>query len=450
MTERTVTRTDWTDRAVVATVLVAGIGFVVGSAVLVLSATIPLWFALAGITGSRPTVPIQLHREIDGSGASPAGSDSTDTRSTPSGDPIDGDPGDTLPVRTTVENTGSEPVVDLRLIDGVPEDLPVVDGSPRACLTLDPGETATIEYDLELHRGDYTFDQAVLRTRNVSGTVAETWHAEATGDAALSCRPPVETVPLSGGTNDFAGSVPTDEGGSGVEFHSVREYEPGDPVVSIDWRRYARTRDLTTVEYRAERATRIVCIVDARQSQRLGIATDRLSACELSADAAQRTFETLVDAGHPTGVVAIGDGNLESVSPGTDPATRQVAADLFDAARSTMGLSGTGLEYWSQASNSFGDIITHLPARAQIYLFSSFVDDAPVAFVRRARQEHHPVRVVSPDVIDGETIESRYGELARENRLAHARATGARVIDWDRDQPLGIVLSNTLSGGSVR
>jgi len=439
MTDRTVDRINRSDGAIVTTFLVAGIGFVAGSPFLIVAATVPLWYAAASVIGTREDAEIRAHREMVRNGDD-CDSDGTATRE----EPLTGDPGDVVAVRTTVENVGSEPIVDLRLVDGVPAALPVVDGTPRACVSLDAGETVTIEYDMELHRGEHTFEAVDVRTRDLTGTVVETWNVAATGAEALSCLPPIETVPLRGGANDFAGTVPTDDGGSGVEFYSVRDYEPGDAVGSIDWRRYARTRELTTVEYRAERSTRVVCLVDARRNQFRGASLDRLAAAELSADAAERTFETLVEAGHPTGVVAVGDDNHSSIPPGTDPGTREAATTLLEAARSSKRLTNVPFWHFGMSKDPFTKIETTLPGEAQLYLFSSFVDDRPVELIERLRMQGYTVRVVSPDPIAEDSLERRFEALVRRTRLARARSAGARVVDWDRTRPLGIVLRNTI------
>lgn len=445
MTERTVDRVGRSDGAFAATLLVAGVGFVVGSPFLLVAATVPLWYAAASVVGSEEDAAVRATREV----ALEGGAENDNEIST-SEDPLAGDPGDVVAVRTTVENAGSEPIVDLRVVDGVPTELPVIEGTPRACVSLDAGEAVTLEYDLELQRGEHTFEPVTARTRDLTASVVETWEVAAAVADALSCQPPIESVPLGGGANDYAGTVPTDDGGSGVEFYAVRDYEPGDAVGSINWRRYARTRELTTIEYRAERATRIVCLVDARRNQFRGASRDRLAAAELSTDAAKRTFETLLEAGHPTGVVAVGDDNHSAVRPGTDAGTREAATALLKAARSSERLTDGRFWHFGVAKDPFGEIEASLPGEAQLYLFSSFVDDRPVELVERLRTQGYTVRVVSPDPIDDDRLESRFEALVRRTRLARARSAGARVVDWDRTRPLGIVLQNAISGVTTR
>ncbi|WP_226005345.1 DUF58 domain-containing protein [Natrinema salinisoli] len=432
MTGPTADRLDGGEWAVAATLSLAGLGIAVGSQLLVAAATLPLWYVAAAVLGTEPEAMIRVQRRVSVSDDS---SDGTATEG-----PVSGTPGETVTVRTSVQNAGSDAILDLRIVDGVPDAIPVIAGSPRACVTLEPLEETTLEYEVELRRGEHAFDDATVRARDLTGTVAETWAASVAGDGAIDSSRIVETVPLGDGTNDYAGDVPTDEGGTGIEFHSVREYEPGDPVSAIDWRRYANTRELATVEYRAERSTRIVCVVDARSSQFRAATTANVPAVARSAQAAERTFETLVAAGHPTGAIAVHDNDLTTVAPGTDPATRRELSRLMDEIREPS--NSIHLSY-SRTETDVTDLAGRLPGEAQVYLFSSFIDDEPTELVEGLRARGYAVRVVSPDVTAGaDDVATRLAALERGTRLTRARTAGARVLDWDRDESLGVRLRN--------
>ncbi|AEH36520.1 DUF58 domain-containing protein [Halopiger xanaduensis] len=455
--ERTVERVDRGEWGVAVALALAGIGLVVGSQVLVVAATVPLWYAAAAVFGTHQPTMVRLQRELaaDGDDAVVVGDGGrtglevtgNGTSSGDEGRTVTADPGDTVTVRTAIQNDGSETITDLRVVDAVPEGLSVVSGSPRACVTLEPLETATLEYEVVVRRGEHAFGDATVRTRNATGTVTETRTVSVAGDDAVRCSPTVGDAPLGSATNDYAGEVPTDEGGSGVEFYSVRDYELGDPVGAIDWRRYAATRELSTVEYRAERATRVVCVVDARRSQLRAATTAEIPAVDLSADAAERTFDALVDEGHPTGVVGIAEERIEAVEPGTDPATREEVSRVLDEVWDLEH----GSQYVQQPSGDdlAAELATTLPGEAQVYLFSSFVDDEPVDLVAGLRTRGYSVRVVSPDVTasaDGaaDDTATRLESLDRTRRLARARAQGARVVDWPLERPLGLVLRNAI------
>ena len=442
---------EWTAGAVL---LLVGVGLAVGNPLLVAAAAVPISLLLAMTVASEPPATLQVHRRFssgdlalaDGAGAVTA---TTDTDAVATGESVwNGDPGDTLTVRTTFRNTGHEPILDLRAVDGVPEQLPVVDGTNRTCVTLQPGERATLEYDVELVRGSHSFTDPTARVRDQTGATVKTWTPAVAGDAEIHCSPPVEQVPLAEGTDDHVGEVPAEEGAAGIEFYSVREYEPGDPTASIDWRRYASTRELATVEYRAERSTRIVCLVDARETQFRDSQGSTRTAVDLSLDAVRRTFRTLVAAGHPTGVAGLHSAQVTLVRPGTGESTRRRVGALLSATRtSRQGIDV--LSTWvpqgpytrTGIDESLGQLPAVLPDDALVYLFSAFVDDKPTTLVELLRSHGYTVRVVTPDITGGtDSVPARLAALARETRLTEVRATGADVIDWQLDRPLGLVL----------
>ncbi|OIB57684.1 DUF58 domain-containing protein [Natrialba sp. SSL1] len=496
-------RVDRGEWALFASLVLAGTGLLVGAQILVAAATIPLCYVAAAVFRTRQESAVRVHRtfqtatSVDAGGDSPTGTDrpapdsngvgyeavserhaapqvgtdggvavATESDAADTNTTLTGGPGDTVTVRTTVENASDTALVDLRVVDSVPDALPVVDGTPRLATTLEPGATATLKYDVELRRGEHEFGAAAVRTRDLTGTVTETRTESVTGGTRVRCWPTVEDVPVTSGIDEYAGDVPTTESGSGIEFHSIREYAAGDPARSIDWRRYGRTRELATVEYRAERSTRVVCIVDDRTSQRRAAAVRTLSATALSASAAERASESLLDAGYPTGLVTLHVRRVFGVSPGSGTETRRQITEHLQHVRTQK----TSESDWLQSL--FGSPVECLPrvlpGEAQVVFFSSFVDDDALAVVKRLRTMGYEVRVVSPNVVGStrrtrgtrsETADSKAGDspgtnrdtgarleaLDRDARLAKARANGARVIDWDLERPIGLVLQEALT-----
>ena len=497
MTATDRSRGEWAGATALALVA-TGIG--IGSPLLVAAAAVPMAYLFATFLGTEPPATVRVHRRFalgdgrvatDGAGAAA----STDAEFTGS-EPWYGRPGDTLTVRTTIRNAGPETIVDLRVSDGVPAGLPVVDGTTGTCVTLKPGAETTLEYDVALRRGEHEFADPTVRVRDYTGTIARTCEPAVAGDREIRCSPSVGEVPLDEGRHGNAGQVPTDEGGRGVEFHAVREYETGDPIGAIDWRRYANTRDLATVEYRTERSTRIVCLVDARPSQFRELSETDRPAIELTLDAVERTVGRLTAVGHPTGVVGFHSEQVTTVSPGTDTGTRRRVRELLDAIRdseppvveresrpvnvyakvdgddhqphpyrNTTSKTETvvrtrtdtsslvvseGPYSLTETDDPVATVPTAIPGETLVYLFSSFVDDTPVDVVEGLRSRGYAVRVISPDVTGDTGTASRLDALARETRLSDVRATGTWTADWNPDRPLELVLEEALGPGGRR
>lgn len=423
--------------------VVFGAGILLGSPLLVALAVIPLGFVAAAGFDSAPTASITTERELRLATADEGAHGSEDE------DGLSGGPGERVVVSLAVRNDDTDPLVDLRVRDQVPDTLPVVDGNAEACFTLGADETQVLEYTVELQRGEHRFGGVDIRARGAGSTETRTQTLSVDGDSRLTCFTTVDDVPINEGDNDLAGEIPTDDGGSGVEFYSVRDYEPGDPVRSIDWRRYANTRELATIEFRAERATKVVCLIDQRPNQRRRPSDDHLTGLSLSVAAAEQTFETILDSGYPAGLVGFKERLLVTVDPGTDDKTKRMGRDVLASMRSAAeGFDERAQTRWGQPLSS---LPSTLPGEAQVILFSTFTDSTPVDLVEQLRVHGYSVCVVSPDVASGRTdAAGRLTAVHRRTRLAEARLQGARVVDWDLGQPLGLVLDRVVSEVSSR
>jgi len=311
----------WRIGAVAVGSLVA-LGLLFASPLLLAATVVPLSYVAYGSLSSAPTeAAVAVERRFG--------------HSTPA-------PGEWVQVELTVTNTSDATLPDLRVVDGVPEELSVVSGSPRRALALRPGESATVAYDVVARRGEFAFADPLVRLRPLSGAETVTERVAAAGETELSAVNPVRETPDRHSTLLRAGTHPTDSGGEGLEFRSTRAYRPGDPKNRIHWRRFAKTGELTTVSYREERAVRTVLVVDARAVGHVTPEPGLPTATERCAYAAERVYEALVGADVVTSVTAlgldgdaevpVGDGGLPWVDGEADDAVG-TARLLFDAVR---------------------------------------------------------------------------------------------------------------------
>ncbi|EMA12221.1 DUF58 domain-containing protein [Haloarcula marismortui] len=408
----------------------------------------------------------------------PAGTDLQATRSVSDAQPTPGEP---VAVELTLTNTGSSSLTDVRVIDGVPEELAVVEGSPRLCTSLRPNESATLSYAVMAKRGTYTFDAAAVRVRTLSASDEVTVDLPVAGDGTLTCSNTVSEVPMADATLPRAGTLPTDTGGSGLEFHSTRSYQPGDPVNRIDWRRYAKTDELTTIDYREEQAVRTVLVVDARPPARVTPEPGFPTGAELSAYAAERLFDALSRTSVVASVCAVGLAS-EDVPGGLGPdglawvdasgghaaaharqifdsvgraAARQSDADSAgdadvseddqpeqpggEATRATTADGGTIEDPALLA------VLARLPPTAQVVVFSPAADDWPVSLVSSLSVREYPTTLVSPSLARGDSLGAAVASTERTARLQRAELSGATVIDWDLDSPIDVALRASLA-----
>lgn len=446
----------------VGTLALTGFGLLYANGTLLVAAAIPLTYVLYGAVSRVPSsVDLAVARSFD----------QPDPR-----------PGESVTVTLTVENTGERVLTDCRIIDSVPAELAVIDGSPRACIALAPGDTATISYTIVAKRGQYEFDEPVCRIRSLAATERLTESLSATGDVTLSCANTVTDAPLRDAALPRAGTLPTDSGGSGLEFYATRQYQSGDPMNRVDWRHYAKTGEFVTVQYRQEQSIRTVIVVDTRRVGRVTARPGYPTGAELSAYAGERLYDALDDAGIATTVTAVGvdRGSLAGLVgpdglPWVDPednahagharrvfgelqsladrnataatldemrrpesATEQPAADPDEDRTEEMVAADGGPD------EQIRRLLARLPPNAQVVVCSPVVDEWPVDLARSLSVRGYPQVVVSPDVTDGESPGQRIMAARRRLHLDTLERVGATTVSWNLDQPIDYALRRSL------
>ena len=422
------------DAAVVAAATLVGLGTVFGNGTLFISAAVPVAYLVAGaLTGPPPVSALAVERSLD---------------------PELPAPGERTTVALTVRNEGDRTVPDVRIVDRLPGPIPVSERSPRGCLSLRPGDEATLTYEIVPKQGEYDFDAPLVRLRPLPAVGTVTGEPSVDGETTLRCRRGISDVPQTEGSLRRTGTQPTDTPGSGIEFHSVREYRSGDDIKRIDWRTLAKTGELSTVDFRETRAAKAVAIVDGRVAAQRSREEGYPTGAELSAYAADRALERLTAAGNRVGLTALGvdEGDIDLSLPsdrdgrpwvpvGNDPATRTRIGAVLDA---VVAAGGTGREAPVAPDGGVrGRGVTafekRLPSRADIVFATPLLDDDPVELVETLAASH-PVVVVSPDVTGGGTPGRTAATVERLLRIDRLREAGATVIDWDTTAPLSAAM----------
>lgn len=363
--------------------------------------------------------------------------------------------GDAVDVRTTIRNEGDATLFDLRVVDGTPPMLSVEDGSPRCATTLRPGGEVTLAYELRARPGRHRFRPTMLLCRDASGSVeVETTVA---AETTVACASRVPSVPLRSQSRHRTGPLVTDEGGSGLEFHSVTKYERGDPPSQIDWRRFARTGELTSVTFRTERLADVVVCVDARADAYRASDADEPHAVAHAVDAAGRISDVLLEANHRVGLAAFGpEGCLLAPGSGSDHADRLqrrlVTAPAFtltppESVRTTRPKPGTDTGDTSTTGapdsldRQLSEVRTQLGPSTQVILLTPLCDDGAHRVAQRLDRGAGAVTVITPDVTAGRSPGGRLARLERDHRLTALRNAGIPTVDWNSEEPLGAALT---------
>lgn len=348
-------------------------------------------------------------------------------------------PGDRVTVRIEVENIGDRTLPDLRVIDRPPSALTVTAGSPSILTALRPGETDEFTYEFRAKRGEFAFGEATLHTQGLGNVRQQKLTLDL--ETRISCHTLLEEFELHEQAALRIGSVKTDEGGSGVEFHSTREYREGDPLKRVDWNHLAKANELTTITFREHRAATVTLVLDRRDAARVAPESTELDGVDLCVYAAERTFIDLHERGIDVGLVAIDEG-LTSIETGSGAAKRariqtqlRAATDRYAAALGADQVAA-GAALQTQDSTSPDDIQSYVPMNAQIIALSPLTDDYGFELIQQLRAFGTPVTLLSPDVIGDGSVGARLRRIQRESRLEAIRDTGTRVIDWSPDEAI--------------
>jgi uncharacterized protein (DUF58 family) len=264
-------------------------------------------------------------------------------------------------------------------------------------------------------------------------------------------------------TRAYAGPIPARQGGSGVEFFGVREYQMGDPLRWINWRVSARhPRSLFTNEFEQERVADVGLILDARQQTEVQSGGGRStlhSLLEHSVRATASLADTFLGEGNHVGLLVYGLW-LDWTAPGYGKVQRERILNAL--ARAVIGES------------TVFDSLDYIPTRffpsgSQLVLISPLCAD-DLRMLVRLRMRGYELLVISPDPVTFEmqaalgttalgttALAPKEGSAAREVALAariasverglllrQIKQAGIRVVDWDVTSPIDQAIHSSL------
>jgi uncharacterized protein (DUF58 family) len=357
--------------------------------------------------------------------------------------------GTPVTVTLTLVNNGSD-VEELLLQDRLPPGAQLIDGETSLFISLPARATHELSYTIRPRRGEYNWRPM----KGLAGEMFALFGRELLVEAPnkLYVRPAVlqfSPIPIRPPqTRGFSGPIPARQAGSGVDFFSVREYEPGDPQRHINWKIAARHPfDLFTNTHQAERVADVGIILDSRIQ--LNVFAHGDSLFEHSTQAAASLAATFLGDGNRVALLVYG-GSIQSVYPGYGKVQRERILNALARAR-------LGRNY---ALENLGHLPTRFfPTRSQIVLISPLqFDDLPILVQLRARG--YAVMLICPNALDfeiypgtpnpQEDLAYRLANAERVFMLQQARRIGVQVVDWRVQDPLEPILLHTVRSQPVR
>ena len=345
-------------------------------------------------------------------------------------------------VRVTLQNRGAA-VPALWLQESAPPGVVVAEGSLCRGASLARGEEVDLRYTFHTAHGVFRWDSIEVVASDPFRLFECHLAVAAPGEVVV--RPRVKRFPSfpinPGLTLHSPGLVPSGRAGSGTDFWGVRDYQPGDPLRHLDWRRAARhPGQLFTRELEQEEIADLGIVLDAREQCDLPSGAERLF--DFARDAAASLAEMVLRHGNRVGMILVGSA-VNVVYPGygkvqLNRILRVLASAEAPGEASRLSLDHVPLRVFS--------------GRAMVVVISPLTAGDWQIFPRLRARGNDGV-LLSPDPVDfvktGAVDEAgrlalRLARLERRLTLRRVSQVGLRVVDWPVASPLAPLLRRAL------
>jgi uncharacterized protein (DUF58 family) len=329
----------------------------------------------------------------------------------------------------------------LELRDKLPRQLEITKGTNYLIVDLKAEESLALSYSVKAPvRGIFEVGPVTLRAQDPFTVFYKELKLDVIDH--LTVFPivfDIKDVPLkSRAPKLYPGASKVKQPGPGSEFFLIRDYAPGDPFKSINWKAYAKTGKLLVNEKEREAVSDIMIIVDARAASATG--TDGRNALLSSTRAAATLTNYFLKRRDSVGLVIYGE-KLLMIKQG------QGQKQLFEILTALANAEPKG----SLPLQGVVDVgAPYFPKRSPVILLTGLDDDPSlIKAVSQLRTLEFDVTVLSPNSIDFElfarsrmepgiehTMPYEVLRLERDVMIQDLRGYGARVIDWDPKIPL--------------
>ena len=356
-------------------------------------------------------------------------------------------PGETITINLKVTNQG-ERLDQVLLYDQLPKFLEVIEGSASRFVNLPAGASVEWSYTVRGRRGFHAFSELNVLAEDKLGLIQKRAALHTRGQLLIlpSIASVKRIVIRPRQTRVYSGVIPANEGGAGIEFFGLREYQMGDSPQRINWNASARHQGtIFTNEFQQERVADVGIILDGRR--KVNEFGGERSIFEHSVLASVAVSSALLAEGNHVGLLVYGR-RIKWTTPGYGKRQRErIMQDL--------ALAETG------AIQNFDSLIIPrriLPANSQIILISPLLaSDIPLLV--GLRLSGYQVMVISPDPVtfearglgdrDSVKLAARIARIEREIVLRRLRHASIQVVNWNTALPFEQAARATMSRPST-
>lgn len=352
--------------------------------------------------------------------------------------------GETTDVAVIVTNDGPR-IPWLGISERLPRGSEITGGETSHFAELAQGERTTFSYTLRAPRGMHSLVGIDVTTwGRITLTPKQQFVRCDTSFLAVPITEPIGDIEIRPQrTRAYAGTVRASSGGSGIEFFGCHAYTTGDDIRRINWRAYARTRELIVNEYEQERIADVTVFLDARERANPRVGVERAFTYAVRAAASMAKY--FIGAGNSVGLFIYGE-YMNWTFPGYGKT--QLARILDSLARAATADK--------EVFDDLRAVPTRLfPPQSQLVMISGSLDehDVEVLGVLRARGYH--IILIIPDLLpyeEGRIPRSEASDLAlrivtlRRRLILDALARiGVETVLWDITDSLASLVRWTLS-----
>ncbi|MHA2243538.1 MAG: DUF58 domain-containing protein [Candidatus Hodarchaeales archaeon] len=293
--------------------------------------------------------------------------------------------GELIYVKLSIRNEGKRIAI-LEIVDEIPEECTVNEGSNHWFLELNQGEEITFSYAIEAHRrGRYSLGPVIVRGSDFfyfSSKVMK-YSVYSSFDVVPTLMK-LKTLPIHRyRLLPLTGYIPSlIYKGRDFDFQGVRDYKEGDEVRAINWRVTAKFNRLATNEYALDQSARLFIIFDHTES------TTRV--LEEGVIAALSTSEYLISQRNKLGFIGIGEFIHEiPASPGKRQLLR-INEYLID-------VEGSNPPYDETLHlRLFQRLLPSLPPFSQIFFISPLYNRIILDFLYELASRNHDITLILP------------------------------------------------------
>jgi uncharacterized protein (DUF58 family) len=356
--------------------------------------------------------------------------------------------GDTVEVELKVENGGTRSR-HIEIQDKIPGNSTLIGGSNRHPIGLGPGQKATFRYTLRLdRRGKPRIGPTIVRWRDPLFVFQEEKFLDVENE--LTVIPYVHEIGRKTLSPERlrmpVGSTRSRFRGLGTDFHSIREYFPGDEFKRVNWKASARMNRLLVNDFESERSGDVTVILDATGEDET---EPGRQAMDRAMEAAVSISSNVLRNRHRVGMIIVGE-YIDTVMPAYG---RRQFYRIVDHVLSVE--SGEMRSLWNTLTSLEG----RFPFESTLIVVSPLTGRGVTEGVKKLVAKGHSLAIVSPSPIEIEKnnlhqspsldLAYRIWRVRRSNQVSELRRY-CKVYDWNTYEPLEKYLREVRRSGTGR